>query len=137
MQILKSLLWSLTFPVTALIGQVIGHWIGDVLYRFYNDSWHLNLSVLNETAPVIISGLVGGFVAAELINRHSHPIHLGTLMVIPSMIIALTSWATMLAYIESGDLEKGAMLVSNLAMITIFYRMVRAKHESTELEISP
>lgn len=139
MQILKSLLWSLTFPVAALVGQVVGYLLGEVLFFIYNNVMFLNIpDVLNQIAPVIIGGLVGGFAAAEIINRYAHPIHLVALMIVPSIILAVASAGTVIGYLEDGAfINSLGMLISNFTMITIFYRMVRDKNGSQELETSP
>ena len=135
MQILKSLLWSLTFPVAALVGQVVGYLLGEVLYFIYNNVMFLNIpQILNQIAPVIIGGLVGGYIAAEVINRYAHPVHLVALLVVPSLILAVASAGTVIGYMEDGVLiDSVGMLISNLAMITIFYRMVRDEISSQDL----
>ena len=87
MQILKSLLWSLAFPVAAVVGQVVGYLLGEVLYFIYNNVMFLNIpQIMNQIAPVIIGGLTGGYIAAEVINRYAHPVHLVALLVVPSLI---------------------------------------------------
>lgn len=135
MQILKSLLWSLTFPVAALVGQVVGYLLGEVLYFIYNNVMFLNIpQILNQIAPVIIGGLVGGYMAAEVINRYAHPVHLVALLVVPSLILAVASAGTVIGYMEDEVLiDSVGMLISNLAMITIFYRMVRDEISSQDL----
>ena len=135
MQIFKSLLWSLTFPVAALGGQVVGYLLGEVLYFTYNNVMFLNIpQIVNQIAPVIIGGLVGGYMAAEVINRYAHPIHLVALMVVPSLILTVASAGTVIGYLEDGGLiDSVGMLLSNLAMITIFYRMVRDEISSQDL----
>ena len=135
MQILKSLLWSLTFPVAALVGQVVGYLLGEVLYFIYNNVMFLNIpQILNQIAAVTIGGLVGGYIAAEVINRYAHPVHLVALLVVPSLILAVASAGTVIGYMEDGVLiDSVGMLISNLAMITIFYRMVRDEISSQDL----
>jgi|SaaInlStandDraft_1057018.scaffolds.fasta_scaffold246312_2 hypothetical protein len=135
MQILKSLLWSLTFPIAALIGQVVGYLLGEVLYFIYNNVMFLNIpQILNQIAPVIIGGLIGGYMAAEVINRYAHPVHLVALLVVPSLILAVASAGIVIGYLEDGVLiDSVGMLISNLAMITIFYRMVRNEISSQDL----
>ena len=136
MQILKSLLWSLAFPVAAVVGQVVGYLVGAVLYFIYNNVMFLNIpQIMNQIAPVIIGGLTGGYIAAEVINRYAHPVHLVALLVVPSLIIAVASAGTVIGYLQDGGLiDSVGMLLSNLATITIFYRMVRDEISSRDLQ---
>jgi len=134
MKILKSLLWSLTFPIAALVGQVIGNLLGEFLYFMYIDVMARNIpDILNQIAPVLIGGAVGGAAAAGVINRYAHPVHLAALMILPTIILAASSAGVVMKYIEGrGFIDSLGMLMANVAMITIFYRLVRGKDNSTE-----
>ena len=134
MRIFLSILASIVFFPGVILGQAIGHFGGELLYGFYS-SWGLLLpDFLYLVGPDIISGFVGGGLAAWVcskIYKHYHPL---AILLIPA-ILSITAALGPLLILQQGEfsVEKGGASLANICVFIAFYYVLR-KHCPSRFE---
>ncbi|MDC1384011.1 hypothetical protein N8500_11120 [Candidatus Puniceispirillum sp.] len=123
MRIILSILTSIVFFPGVILGQAIGHFGGELLYGFYS-SWGLLLpDLLYSVGPDIISGFVGGGLAAWVcskICKHYHPF---AVLLIPA-ILSITAALGPLLILQQGEefsVERGGVSLANICGFIAFY----------------
>ena len=126
MQKVYTLAASLLFVVFAAIGQLIGRVAGDWLYRFY-DGWGLNIpSFVGDIAPIVISGIGGGWLAAlgcSKVYRNYHP---KFILIIPAFLMLIAIIGSGLGLVKDGLSSEGVgLFLANFAILFMFYYSLR------------
>ncbi|MDC1087794.1 hypothetical protein OAS50_00755 [Litorivicinus sp.] len=128
MNILKSVLWSLTFFPMAVLGQVVGSIFGEILYSVYSAMALALPEFMFVIAPWIIGGLTGGIAAAWIINKYAQPIGLLAVSLLPCLAMLLASVGNLLGYAEHSDLSLLiGQIGANLATLVMFVHQVRER----------
>ena len=121
-RIFLSVMVSFIFFPGVILGQAIGHFGGELLYGFYA-IWGLSLpEFMFSVGPDVISGLVGGALAAfacSKIYKRYHPI---AILIFPALLsIAATIGPLLMMEADGLTLERGAVSFANLCVFIAFY----------------
>lgn len=124
---LRSVLWSLTYPITVFAGQAVGYLLGVALYYIYNNIMFLNLSeLIVAVGPTLVAGLFAGWLAGVVITKFAGEISFATLMVLPVLLTALALVGNVIRFTENVNLT--ALLAdggANLITLGVFVSVVR------------
>ena len=138
MKILKSVLWSLTFFPMAILGQVVGNILGEILYSVYSAMALAIPEFMFVVAPWIIGGVGGGIAAAWIINKYAQPIGLIAVSLLPCLAMVLASVGNLFGYAGHTDLSLlVGQIGANLATIVIFIYQIRERLLETQADTDP
>ena len=117
---------SFIFFPGVLLGQAIGHFGGELLYEFYA-IWGLSLpEIIFSVGPDVISGLVGGALAAFVCSKIYKRYHLVAILIFPALLsIAVTIGPLVVTGVDGLSLETSAISFANLCSFIAFYLILR------------
>ena len=135
MKILKSVVWSFTFFPMAILGQVIGNILGEILYSVYSAMALAIPEFMFVIAPWIIGGVGGGIAAAWIINKYAQPIGLIAVSLLPCLAMVVASVGNLVGYAEHTNLSLlVGQIGANLATIGIFIHQIRERLLETQAD---
>ena len=126
MRILLSVMTSFIFFPGVLLGQAIGHFGGELLYEFYA-IWGLSLpEIIFSVGPDVISGLVGGALAAFVCSKIYKRYHLVAILIFSALLsIAVTIGPLVVTGVDGLSVETSAISFANLCSFIAFYLILR------------
>jgi hypothetical protein len=120
------MLISLVFFPAVLLGQVLGHVGGEILYNLYSTIGLLLPDFLFVVAPDVISSLVGGALAAVVCSKIYKQYHTKFILIIPLLLSVLSAIGPLLTMNTEGLLtEKISISLSNFCLFITFYYVLR------------
>ena len=123
---LLSILMSVVFVPAVILGQLIGHFGGEILYKIYS-TVGLNLPVFMFTvAPDILAGFAGGALAAFVCSKIYKKYHPSAILVMPLLLSVLSAIGPLLTMdMEGPVVETIGYSLSNLCVFIAFYYVLR------------
>ncbi len=123
---LLSILLSVVFVPAVILGQLIGHFGGEIFYKIYS-TVGLNLPVFMFTvAPDILAGFAGGALAAFVCSKIYKKYHPSAILVIPLLLSVLSFVGPLLNMdVEGSVVQTIGYALSNLCVFIAFYYVLR------------
>jgi hypothetical protein len=119
-----SILVSISFPISTIIGNAFGLIFGKILYWQY-DTLGLNIpTIIKQSGPTLISGIIGGLLAGFICVKLYKNIHLISSMILPTLIIILITLASLYKiFLNENFLSKDVfvILANILSLFSYFY----------------
>ena len=102
--IIISILVSLLFPITLLVGEAIGTVVAELIHFIYRYIMFLNMSDWHSEITIRgLQGAIAGFIAAYVTVFVYKDFHFKSSLIIPAITLSLAIFSTLFMMFHDGD----------------------------------